>query len=197
MKNKLTYLCGILLLFCTHTRLHGQAYVDFFPGLHPRLVDDGSLTLHLNLAVGRQASERVGYGANVGVMAIVTTSTSSSFSMLGVQYRLMDNNHRFYGKAEFGSLLSSAYTTDGPLKFTYQNNFNPYYRIYWGYRLGRVVMGMNYTYINPFAEDVAEFDENLSQYVPTGRVRMRDMHDIQLFIGISLDTYPVKRRKGY
>jgi len=175
--------------------LQAQIYVDAFLGIHPTLTDEGNVTAHLNLAAGRQLGTRVGYGINLGLMTTLNVSTSSSFSMMGIQYRILDNNHRFFGKAEIGSLLSSSYSTDSFLKFTYDPSLDPYYRLNWGYRLGRVAIGMNYTYIATFTENIEEFDDNLGQYIPTDQIRMRDFHDVQIYVGISLDNYRVKRKK--
>lgn len=195
MTKTLKYLTFALLLVIVANPLQSQLYMDMLAGIHPSLVDDSGASLHFNAAVGRQASRGVGYGLNIGAMAVVSTSTSTSFSTLGVQFRHLDRRHRFYGKLEAGSLLNMAHTTDGPFTYDYAPAFDPYGRLYLGFRFGRFTMGLNYTYISTFQESINAFDEQTRLFLPTGEFRTRDQHDVQLYFGLSLDRYPVKRRR--
>ena len=112
MKMPLAKLVLCLLMLLGAASLRSQLYMDMFTGIHPSFVDDSGASLHFNAAVGRQASRRVGYGLNFGAMAVVSTSTGTTFTTLGLQFRTLDQRHRFYGKLELGSMLNATYTTD-------------------------------------------------------------------------------------
>lgn len=188
---------GVFLLLACFPVLKGQVYADLYLGLHPRLVDDGGTSAHVNFAIGRQISPSVGYGLNFGSMSVITVSTTSSFSTLGLQYRWLENtNRRVFAKAELGNLLRANYTTDSQLSYRYQSAFNLYFKTYLGYRIGRFVLGCNYTRITPFSERIYTYDEMLREYLPTNDYRMRDLHDFQLYLGIMLDNFkPIKKRR--
>lgn len=195
MKNALKFLLVPLFLLAVTSTVQSQLYMDMLAGLHPSIIDDSGGSAHFNAAVGRQVSAKVGYGLNAGAMAVFSSSTNTAFTTLGLQFRRLDNRHHFYGKLEAGSLLSATYTTDGPFTYEYVPKFYPYGRLYLGLRLGRFTMGFNYTCISHFQERIFAFDETSGNQLPTGDFRMRDQHDLQLFIGLSLDSYPVQRRK--
>ena len=67
-----------MLLLALCVTLRAQVYTDLFFGLHPRLINDGGASAHLNFSVGRQASAFVGYGANIGSMAVLDIHTYAS-----------------------------------------------------------------------------------------------------------------------
>ena len=184
---------GVFCSVVTLPRLRGQAYADIYLGLHPYLLNDGGISVHGSFSMGRQASRTLGYGVNVSAMSIVMVSTTSSFVMTGLQYRLLDRNHRFFGKLELGALLNADYTTDGPFIYDYDPSFTPYYRLWAGHRFGRFTMGMNFTAISNFRESIREFDEPSRTYIATGDFRKRSEFDLQLYLGVSLDAYPVNR----
>lgn len=186
---------GIVLLLACSFPLRGQVYADLYMGLHPQVVNDGGASTNVNFALGRQVSPAVGYGLNLGGMTLFSVSTTSSFSTLGLQYRWLNNqSKRVFTKAEFGSLIGANYTTDGPLSYEYQAEFNPYFRTYLGYRLGRFVLGCNYTYIAPFSERIYAYDDTIREYLPTANYRTRNLHDLQLYFGIMLDAFKPGRR---
>ena len=197
MKNVRTLCISVLLLLSLAwpPAVGGQVYTDVFVGLHPQLLNDGGASAHLNLGIGRQASPNLGYGLNFGTMSIISVSTTSSFTMMGLQYRLLDNNHRFYGKLEFGSLLSANYTTDAPFLYEYDPAFTPYYRLYLGHRFGRFTMGLNFTGITDIRESILAYDDPSGTHLPTGEFRVRNQQDLQIYLGISLDAFRVKRRR--
>ena len=195
MKNTLKYLLTLVCLSFATIELPAQLYMDMFTGLHPSLLDDSGGTVHFNAAVGRQVNRQIGYGVNAGAMAVFSSSTNTSFTTLGLQFRHLDHRHRFYGKLEAGSILNAIYTTDGPFTYDYDRAFDPYLRLYGGFRFGRFTMGLNYTYISSFRESINAIDEQTGMYLPTGNFRTRDQHDIQLFLGLSLDSYRVQKRR--
>lgn len=177
----------VFLLFIT-TPLRTQVYVDALLGV---LVYDGDHTAGVDLAIGRQQSRHLGYGINIRSMYSSTISTSNTFNMLGAQYRILDNKHRLYGKLEIGSLLSAKYTTDSELVYEYESRFNPYFRVYTGYRFRRCSVGVNYTYIAPFLELIYSYDDNAGEYFSTNQYRARSFHNLQLYLGFRIDSYKV------
>lgn len=187
-------LLAMLLLALCGT-LRAQVYTDLFFGLHPRLINDGGASAHLNFSVGRQASAYVGYGANIGTMAVLDISTTASYQTLGLQYRALLHNHRICAKVETGSLIGAGYSSDDFYQYTYLAAYNPYARIYTGYRFGRFTMGLTYTYVDFFSQDVALYDEIVGAHLPTGQQRTRNQHELQLYLGLSLDSFRVRRRK--
>jgi hypothetical protein len=198
MMNTLTFFrYGILLL--AFGALPGwsvsQVYVDLLVGAHPQFLNDGGASVHINGAIGYQGSTNVGYGVCFGGMSVLSVSTTRSFSTFGVQYRWLGNQrHKYFAKAEFGTLLNASYTTDGPYLYEYESGFNPYFRIYTGYRLGRFTVALNYTRITPFSESILAYDENTGDFLPTNDIRHRDQHDLQLSIGFMLDNFrPIKK----
>ncbi|MEL6657720.1 MAG: hypothetical protein AAFY48_01170 [Bacteroidota bacterium] len=55
-------------------------------------------------------------------------------------------------------------------------------------------MGINYTGITEFDESILAYDSPSGTHLPTGDVRVRKQQDLQIYLGISLDTFRVKRR---
>jgi hypothetical protein len=183
-----------ILLF-TSISLAGQTYVDLFAGIHPSVIDDGGASAHFSLSVGRQANHWCGYGLQLGTTGILDISTSHTITTLGLQYRLLTPNHRWFTRLEFGSLLGAGYGDDGFIQYTYQSGFYPYLRWNVGYRLGRFIVGTHYTYASPHQFSEALWDEQLNEYIVSGSIAELELHNVQLYIGLSLDAYPVQKKR--
>lgn len=198
MMNTLSFFryCILLLAFgALPSWSVSQVYVDLFVGAHPQFLNDGGASTHINGAIGYQGKPGLGCGVSIGGMSVLSVSTTRSFSTLGVQYRWIGSQrHKCFAKAEFGTLFDASYTTDGPYLYEYQSGFNPYFRLYSGYRLGRFTVSLNYTQITPFSENILAYDITAGDFLPTGDIRQRDQHDLQLSIGFMLDNFrPVKK----
>lgn len=172
-----------LLLLMQFSFAQSHIYLDFTLGLHPALVDNAGTPAHVNIAIGRQPSQYIGYGVSLGSVGYIGLGSGGSFSTLGLQYRLLDKENRFCGKVELGSVLDFEYADDGNYSYEYPSTITPYLKTQIAYHLGKFLIGARHIYIGRFQETVSEL--GAPPGAPTDSYN-RDFADLFLFVGISL-----------